>query len=65
LCAYLDELYVANVMQAVFREYGRGVGWMRTVIVDLAIPVDVCLPDHLVDFLVRKLLACTPRSSTK
>lgn len=38
---------------------------MRTLIVDLAIPVDVCLPNHLIDFLVRKLLACMPRSSTK
>jgi hypothetical protein len=32
---------------------------MRTIIVDLAIPIDVCLPNHLVDLLVRKLLACT------
>jgi hypothetical protein len=36
---------------------------MRTVIIDLAISIDVCLTDHLVDLLVRELLACTQKSS--
>lgn len=37
---------------------------MRTVIIDLAISIDVRLTDHFVDFLVRELLACTQKVIT-
>jgi hypothetical protein len=34
---------------------------LRTVVVDLAISIDVCLTDHFVDFLIRELLAYSQR----
>jgi hypothetical protein len=37
---------------------------MRTVIIDLAVSINVCLTDHVVELLVCELLACTQRSSS-
>ena len=44
---------------------GRKEEWdgMRTLVIDLAIAIDVRLTDHLVDLPVRELLSCTQKPS--
>jgi hypothetical protein len=37
---------------------------MQTVIIDLAVSVNVCLTDHLIHLLVCELLACTQKPSS-
>jgi hypothetical protein len=37
---------------------------MRTIIIDLAVPIDVSLADHLVNLLVRELLAYMRQRTT-
>jgi len=68
MARYLDELYSANVKvtRAMFRRCnGREESEPRhTVIVDLAISVDIRLAYHLVDFRIREFFACTQKTIT-
>jgi len=36
---------------------------VRTIIIDLAVPIDICLTDHVVDLFFRELLTYTQRTT--
>jgi hypothetical protein len=42
----------------------RGEGRVRTIKIDKAVSVGICLMDHVLDFLVCKFLACSQKVIT-